>query len=116
MSARCALQENKKVRRKRYITTCDELGSVDKKDSCVDLSNQTATQRKWLRFGKEPRQNARAVTFVKKSPRTICRPRRRGASVLIAFTLMNSNKTKLKPNEVGSILKGGAAERARSDF
>ena len=39
-----------------------------------------------------------------------------GASVLTAFTLMNPNKTKLKPNEVGSILKGGAAERARSDF
>ena len=39
-----------------------------------------------------------------------------GASVLTAFTLMNPNKTKFKPNEVGSILKGGAAERARPDF
>ena len=41
-----------------------------------DRPNRSPAKR--VRFGEEERRNERAMTFVKKSSRTICSPRRRG--------------------------------------
>ena len=56
------------------------------------------------------------IRYEKTPSRTIRGSLRRGAGVLIAVAPMNSSKTKWKPNEVGSILKGGARERADGVF
>ena len=54
--------------------------ALTKKIPRLRIRKPNRSPAQWVRFRKEPRQNEQEVPFAKKSPRTICRPQRRGGS------------------------------------